>query len=38
MITDGVMGLVVLLAEAYIYKSKTMQIAPTLSSLTMMKI
>ena len=31
-ITDGVMDLVVLLAKVYIYRSKTIQIVPTLSS------
>ena len=31
-ITDGVMDLVVLLAKAYIYRSKTIQTVPTLSS------
>ena len=32
-ITDGVMDLVVLLAKAYIYRSKTIQTVPTSSSL-----
>ena len=31
-ITDGVMDLVVLLAKTYIYRSKTIQTVPTLSS------
>ena len=31
-VTDGVMDLVVLLAKAHIYRSKTIQIVPTLSS------
>ena len=31
-ITDGVMDLVVLLAKAYIYRGKSIQIVPNLSS------